>query len=97
MASRKLPRVDQAAVRRGDADAFALAVAACAARWLSMAGSHAAFPLHASDIASEEGTAKAGLMAAAMDLRALLTQSPQGRKALGDFGFQPVFEHIEGE
>lgn len=93
----KLPAIDLEAVRSGDAKALAIAVAACAARWLDMAGSHIAFPLHPSHVACEEGTAKAGLMAAAMDLRELLTQSPDGRQALRDFGFEPVLQHIKGE
>ena len=93
----KRPVVDFDAVSNGDAKAFAIAVAACAARWLELAGSHVAFPLQASDVAREEGTAKAGLMAAAMDLRACLCQSPCGREALGDFGFEPVLQHIKGE
>lgn len=97
MASVKLPAVDKEAVGAGDPGAFALAVAACAARWLSMSGSHIAFPLHASHVAREEGTAKAGLMAAAIDLRDLLTQSPDGRQALRDFGFEPLLQDVERE
>lgn len=97
MASLKQPSVDMAAVRAGHQAAMAVAVAACAARWFSMAGSHIAFPLHPSHVACGDGTAKAGLLAAAMDLRDLLAQSPDGRQALRDFGFEPVFEHVEGE
>ena len=97
MGNVKLPAVNMAAVGAGDPAAFALAVAACAARWLSISGAHIAFPLHAIEVAREEGTAKAGLMAAAIDLRGLLAQSPDGRQALRDFGFEPVLQHIEGE
>lgn len=85
------------AVRLGDPDAFAVALAACASRWFSMADSNLAFPSSAADVAREGGTSKAGLLAAAIDVRALLAESPQGRKALRDFGFEPVFEHVEGE
>lgn len=92
-----LPIVDMAAVGAGEAGAFALAVAACAARWLSMRDTHIAFQLHATDVAREEGSAKAGLMAAAMDLRELLAQSPDGRQALRDFGFEPFLQNVEGE
>lgn len=97
MASHKLPSVDMAAVRAGEQGAIAVAVVACAARWFSMAGSHIAFPHHASHVAHEADTARAGLLAAAMDLRELLAQSPDGWKALRDFGFEPLLEHIEGE
>ncbi len=97
MNSAKLPRVDFVAVRDGDHSALLTAVTATAARWFSMADSHIAFQHHASHVAREEGTAKAGLLAAAMDLRALLTQCPDGRQALRDFGFEPVFQHVESE
>lgn len=97
MATLKLPSVDLAAVRSGDHAAMVTAVAATAARWFSMAGSDIAFPAHPSDVAKEDGTAKAGLLAAAMDLRACLSQSPSGRKALRDFGFEPVLQYVEGE
>ena len=97
MGESKRPITDMAAVQSGDTAALVTAVAACAARWFSMADSHIAFPLHASHIAREEGAAKAGLLAAAMDLRELLAQSPDGRQALRDFGFEPFLEHIEGE
>ena len=97
MGSTKFPIVDMEAVRAGESAAMAVATAACAARWFSMAGSHISFRHHASHVAHEEGAAKAGLLSAAMDLRELLAQSPDGRKALADFGFQPVFQHIEGE
>ena len=97
MTSQKSPVVDVAAVRAGKQGAVVLAFAACAARWFSMADSHISFPHHASHVAREAGTAKAGLLAAAMDLRELLTQCPDGRKALRDFGFEPVLQHIEGE
>lgn len=97
MGSVKLPSVDMESVGAGDPGAFALAVAGCAARWLSMSGSHIAFPLHASHVAQEGGSAKAGLLAAAMDLRDLLGKSPDGRQALRDFGFEPLLQDVESE
>ncbi len=97
MASVKLPAVDMEAMGAGDPGAFTLAVAACAAHWLSMSGSHIALPLHALHVAREEGAAKAGLMGAAMDLRDLLAQSPDGRQALRDFGFEPFLQNVESE
>ena len=97
MASRRVPVVDMAAVNAGDAAATAVAVAACASRWCSMAGSHISFRNQPAHVAVLEGTAKAGLLAAAMDLRDLLAQSPSGRKALSDFGFEPLLQNVEGE
>lgn len=66
------------------------AVAACTARWFSAAGSHIAFPACPTDVAMEEGSAKAGFLAAAMELRDLLAQCADGRKALRDLGFEPT-------
>lgn len=97
MASFKTPVVDMTAVRSGDCAALTVAMVACAARWFVMADSHIAFPLVPSCVAEKEGSAKAGLLAAAMDLRGLLTQSPNGRQALRDFGFEPVLQNVEGE
>lgn len=66
------------------------AVAVCAARWFSAAGSHIAFPVCPTDVAREAGSAKAGFLAAAMELRDLLAQSMDGRQALCDLGFEPT-------
>lgn len=87
------------AVAQGEPQAFALAVAALAAFWFSRAGSSIKLPVAAADVAlkATENGPQAGLLAAASDLRALLAQSPQGRQALRDFGFEPVLEHVEGE
>lgn len=93
----KFPKPDQQAVAHGDADALVLAVTALAAGLFGAVDSSISFPLSARDVARLGGTPQAGLLAAALDLRALLAQSPQGRKALRDFGFEPVFQHIEGE
>ena len=97
MSSIRPPLVDMAAVRNGNDAAIFAALAACVSRWFSMADSHVAFPSGASDVAQLGGTAKAGLLAAAIDLRDLLAQSPNGRQALRDFGFEPLFHHVEGE
>lgn len=90
MGNRKPPVVDMAAMRAGDPAAVSTALAACAARWFQMAGFHIAAPLQPSHVACAADTAKAGLLAAAMDLRELLAQVPDGRQALRDFGFEPV-------
>lgn len=90
---------DMPAVARGDSQAFAVAAAALAAFWFSRAGSSIKLPGAAADVAHKaaENGPQAGLLAAAIDLRALLAQSPQGRQALRDLGFEPVLEHVEGE
>lgn len=85
----KHPKIDMNALREGDKQAFATTVAACAERWFQMAGAYMGCSVHASHVASQADTAKAGLLAAALDLRELLTQSPDGRQALRDFGFEP--------
>ena len=97
MRNTKLPKIDIDAVRTGDDRAFAVAVAACAERWFGMANAYTGCVVHASHVASAADTAKAGLLAAALDLRELLAQSPNGRQALRDFGFEPVLQDAKGE
>ncbi len=97
MGSTKRPRLDPQAVARGDVDALVVAVAVLAADLFAAVDSHISFPLSARDVARLGCTPRAGLLAAAIDLRALLAQSPQGRQALRDFGFEPVLEYVEGE
>lgn len=95
----KRPRPDKQALARGDADALAVAVTALAADLFGAADSSISFPLSMRDVARLAGRSPvhAGLLAAAIDLRVLLAQCPQGRQALRDFGFEPVLEHVEGE
>lgn len=73
------------------------AVAACAARWFSAAGSDIVFPTCPTDVAREEGSARAGFLAAAMELRDLLAQSSDGRQALRDLGFEPFTGRSSGD
>lgn len=96
---RSRPMPDMQAVARGDSQAFAVAVAALASLLFSQAGSNIKLPGAAADVARKaaDNGPQAGLLAAAMDLRALLAQSPQGRQALRDLGFEPILEHGEGE
>lgn len=84
-------------VRVGDAQILVRATAALAALWFEQAGQHISVPVLATEVASREGTAAAGILAAAIDLRDLLAQSPDGRQALSDLGFQPILQHVEGE
>lgn len=97
MTAIKNPAVDLQALQSGNHAAFVLAVASHANKLFSAAGSHIAFRTTAVDAVKDGDTARAGLFAAAMDLRDLLTQSPDGRQALRNFGFKPLLEHIEGE
>ncbi|MDR0216197.1 MAG: hypothetical protein LBJ15_19680 [Comamonas sp.] len=97
MGAIKRPLTDMVAVRAGNSTAFVVAVTAMANKLFAAAGSHIAFQATAVDVAREGDTPKAGLLAAALDLRELLAQSPDGRQALRDFGFKPLFEHVEGE
>lgn len=55
--------------------------------------------VHVSPVRVVQGgdSAKTGLLAAADELRDLLLKLPQGREALRDLGFEPVFEQVEGE
>lgn len=50
-----------------------------------------------SDIAATGDTTQTGIVAACLDIAAALAQCPDGRKALCDFGFEPIPEHVEGE
>lgn len=97
MTAIKRPVVDLQALQSGDHVAFVLAVASCANKLFSAAGSHIAFHTTAVDAVKDGNTAKAGLFAAAMDLRELLAQSPDGRQALRNFGFKPFLENVEGK
>ncbi len=95
--TRQVIRADIAALRAGDSEAFVKAVAVRTQILFEAVGSSIAFPHDASHVAREGGTPAAGLLAAAMDLRALLSECPQGRQALRDLGFEPVFHDAEGE
>ena len=91
------PRQDLAAVRAGDERALIVALLALVQDWHSLSGHSGRHPTTASQIAALGGAAAAGLLAAAVDLRDLVGQSPKGRQALRDLGFQPFLEHVEGE
>ena len=67
------------------------------ARWMELSGVHVSFHLGVADVAALGDTSKAGLLAAALELRDQLGELPQGRQALSDLGFEPVLEHVEGE
>ncbi len=71
-------------------------VALCA-RLFFAAGSHISAPEKPLDLLLLDDPRKAGVLACALELRSLLLGTEDGRKALRDLGFQPVFEEIEGE
>ena len=73
------------------------ALANVAVRMFEMAGRHIAAPVTPLNVALEDSPARAGVLACALELRALLLETAQGRQALSDLGFQPVLQHIEGE
>ena len=52
------------------------------ARWMELAGVHVSFHLGVADVAALGDTSKAGLLAAALELRDQLGELPQGRQAL---------------
>ncbi|MDA8522008.1 hypothetical protein M5C95_14690 [Acidovorax sp. NCPPB 4044] len=83
-------------IRSGSDRALLEGLIALLNHWSSVAERSARYPVLVSDHLSLDGS-KAGLFAAAVDLRDLLAKSPQGREALRDFGFQPILEHVEGE
>lgn len=97
MSTVRIPSVRLSAVREGDQQAFLEALLCVASSWFYACDRSGRHPTSASEIALLGASPSAGLLAAGCDLRNLLAQSPQGRQALGDFGFQPFLEHIEGK
>lgn len=67
------------------------------ARWFQLSGSLVKVPFQASDLSTLGDSSKAGLRMAAVELRDLLSKTPDGRKALRNLGFEPVFEDVERE
>lgn len=84
------PREDQAAVAAGDEPALIAALLALVSRWCFLAERSPYHPIAAVEIASLEGSARAGLLAAAADLRDLVALSPKGREAMRRFGFDAL-------
>jgi hypothetical protein len=46
---------------------------------------------------AKHGEFSRGVLAAIADLVTLIGQSPEGRQAILDLGFQPILEHVEGD
>ena len=91
------PCADWPSVRAGDQSALMHALLALANHWFGAAGSHLSFPVPAAEVARRGDSSAAGLLAAAVDLRALLGATPQGREALRDLGFERLLEDFERE
>lgn len=72
-------------------------VAREAANLFCAAGSHMSFPASAIHVAELGDTAKAGMLAAAIELRDVLAASTEGREALRHLGFQKILDQIERE
>ena len=87
--STKPAPVDMQAVATGEHRALVHALADLTAKLHLRAGHHIKLPVGAVDAVVLQGP-QAGLLAAALELRELLSHSPQGREALHDFGFKPV-------
>lgn len=85
-------------VASGEPQALVHAVASLAAAWLEKAGTHISLPAPAGATdCLVAGGATGGLLAAALELCAMLELSPQGRKALAQLGRKPVLQESEGE
>lgn len=68
----------------------------CASQFFQ-AGTAIGAPAKAADVARSGDTMQSGMLLAALELRDLLAQSPDGRQALRDLGFEPILQHIEGK
>lgn len=77
-------------LKSGDADALIQGVAAKVASLFRCAGAAPNWASGMLDVFALAGTSKQGMLAAAIVMRDLLAQSPKGRQALLDFGFEPV-------
>lgn len=76
---------------------FHIDVARLAAHLFERAGSCIAAPAAALDVVAVPQGPAVGVLAAGLALRELLGQSPEGRQAMRDLGFEPVFHDVQGE
>lgn len=85
-------------VATGDEKAMLKALVCTAAHWFELSGYHIGLRADLTRAAcTDRSNVAAPLLAAALDLCALLELSPQGGEALADFGRQPLFEKAKGE
>lgn len=73
---------------QGGTSPGAVSMARFTADLFGMAGSHISFPVSSLNVAELGDSAKAGLLAAAIELRAFMEKTPQGREALRKFGYR---------
>ena len=76
---------------------FVLTVANLCARLFRLGDYSVSFPEAPIKVIASGDCMKSGALLAGMELRNLLAQTSDGRKALRDLGFEPVLEHVEGE
>ncbi len=84
----------------GSVHPLPMALALMARGWFHRAGWDIAWrhQIQATDLVHDDGkSADYALLAAACDVVDLLCQSPDGRQALRDLGFEPVLQHVEGK
>jgi len=77
--------------------ALANEVAQLAVNLFDHADSHVGFLVSALHVADLGDSAKGGMLAAAIEMRTLLSQSAEGREALRHFGFEQILEQVERE
>lgn len=53
-------------------------------------------PMHI-DLHAKHGDYSRGVLATVVEVYSLVGQTPEGRQAIRDLGFQPLFERVEGE
>lgn len=87
--------INKEEVMTNDRDQLVKEVADICARHFSLVGHHFSRPFWPSDIADYGDSTKAGLLMAAAELRGVLGKFDEGRKALRDLGFEPVFQNLE--
>lgn len=73
---------------QGGTSPGALWMARFTADLFGMAGSHIGFDVSALNVAQLGDSAKAGLLAAAIELRAFMEKTPEGREALRKYGYR---------
>ena len=92
-----MTEAERAAVAAGDAQALLLAVARTACLWVDLGGGHwRTWRSMGAAHAVADASGKGALLAAGLDMLALLDSSSHGRQALGQLGLQPVEQDVEG-
>lgn len=79
----------------GNPDDLILTLVQLAADWMRKAGSHIALRDIVPAVQIAVGGEKGAVLAAALDLLAVLELTPQGRKALADFGGKPLLQETK--